>query len=179
MTTPPQNSRHGVSTNPHRVALTSNRPQITNGIRVNEPCGYEPASDRSEWLNRDSIAEEGGLNLYGYVENDPINYVDELGLAPTLRDLINAGITVAVMSYQALTGNPADIKAPRTPNSQRVEMEDRVRTEKKRRPRKPNAKARCILYDPFDDLDLILDYDVDKTFHQNLRDKYDDPLPPT
>ena len=32
------------------------------------------------WLSRDPIAEEGGLNLYGFVENDPINYIDLLGL---------------------------------------------------------------------------------------------------
>ena len=29
---------------------------------------------------RDPIGEEGGLNLYGDVENDPINAIDELGL---------------------------------------------------------------------------------------------------
>lgn len=32
------------------------------------------------WLNRDPIGEEGGLNLYGYVLNDPINLIDPLGL---------------------------------------------------------------------------------------------------
>jgi RHS repeat-associated protein len=40
---------------------------------------YDPATQR--WLNRDPIAEEGGVNLYGYVENDPINWVDVDGLA--------------------------------------------------------------------------------------------------
>lgn len=32
------------------------------------------------WLNRDPIEEEGGLNLYGYVLNDPVNLIDPLGL---------------------------------------------------------------------------------------------------
>lgn len=31
------------------------------------------------WINRDPIEEEGGVNLYGYVENNPISLVDELG----------------------------------------------------------------------------------------------------
>ena len=39
---------------------------------------YEPNFQR--WLNPDPIGEAGGLNLYGYVGNDPINKVDPLGL---------------------------------------------------------------------------------------------------
>jgi RHS repeat-associated protein len=32
------------------------------------------------WLNRDPIGEIGGLNLYAYVDNAPVSYVDPLGL---------------------------------------------------------------------------------------------------
>ena len=39
---------------------------------------YSPALGR--WLSRDPIEEQGGLNLYGFVNNDPVNAYDTLGL---------------------------------------------------------------------------------------------------
>jgi RHS repeat-associated protein len=38
---------------------------------------YSPALGR--WLSRDPIEERGGLNLYGFVNNDPVNKVDVIG----------------------------------------------------------------------------------------------------
>jgi hypothetical protein len=42
--------------------------------------GYELASGQSKWPSRDPIGERGGLNLYGMVGNDPVNFWDYLGL---------------------------------------------------------------------------------------------------
>jgi len=39
---------------------------------------YDASTGR--WLSRDSIEEAGGLNLYDYVGNDPIDFYDEFGL---------------------------------------------------------------------------------------------------
>jgi hypothetical protein len=45
---------------------------------------YDPTIGR--FINRDPIAEEGGANLYGFVGNRPIKYIDPLGLS-----LLNPG----------------------------------------------------------------------------------------
>ncbi|TXI90111.1 MAG: hypothetical protein E6Q40_01355, partial [Cupriavidus sp.] len=39
---------------------------------------YNPVQGR--WVNRDPIEEEGGVNLYGMVSNDPANKIDPFGL---------------------------------------------------------------------------------------------------
>jgi RHS repeat-associated protein len=39
---------------------------------------YSPVLGR--WLSRDPIEEQGGLNLYAFVNNDPVNKWDKLGL---------------------------------------------------------------------------------------------------
>jgi hypothetical protein len=38
---------------------------------------YDPTIGR--FINRDPIAEEGGANLYGFVENRPVSRIDFLG----------------------------------------------------------------------------------------------------
>jgi len=41
---------------------------------------YDPATQR--WLNKDPMGEDGGVNLYGYVGNNPANGIDPHGLHP-------------------------------------------------------------------------------------------------
>jgi RHS repeat-associated protein len=45
----------------------------TSGYRY-----YNPSTGR--WLSRDPIGEAGGISLYGFVDNDPINNDDPFGL---------------------------------------------------------------------------------------------------
>jgi RHS repeat-associated protein len=45
---------------------------------------YNPATGR--WLSRDPIGEDGGLNLYGFVGNEPTGNVDKLGQQPVCNE---------------------------------------------------------------------------------------------
>ena len=57
-----------------------------NGARSRFPrrekagLSYETASGPTNFLNRDPIEEQGGVNLYVFVVNDPLNRIDILGL---------------------------------------------------------------------------------------------------
>ena len=41
----------------------------------------------SKWPNQDTIGERGGMNLYGFVGNDPISHIDLFGLAGAEDDV--------------------------------------------------------------------------------------------
>ena len=78
---------------------------------------YDPGAGR--WLNRDPIGEEGGVNLYGMVGNDPVNAFDVLGqqgLVPDTAKLIIAG---DVATLEAIGASEAAI-AQATANAARI-----------------------------------------------------------
>ncbi len=50
----------------------------TSGLNLTLFRAYDP--NTAKWLSRDPIEERGGVNIYGYVRNDPLNLTDELGL---------------------------------------------------------------------------------------------------
>lgn len=60
--------------------------------RVNHKLSYDSTSGIPVWLSPDPIGEEGGINLYAYVLNDPLNMWDPLGLimGPSQETLDNA-----------------------------------------------------------------------------------------
>jgi hypothetical protein len=39
-------------------------------------------AEAGRWINRDPIAETGGMNLYSFVVNQPMRFMDRWGLAP-------------------------------------------------------------------------------------------------
>jgi RHS repeat-associated protein len=75
----------------HQIAMTgvdsTNNPFRFSTKYVDEETGliyyghryYSPTMGR--WLTRDPLGEAGGINLYGFVGNGAVNFVDRLGLA--------------------------------------------------------------------------------------------------
>jgi len=64
-----------------------------SGLNLTLYRAYSPTLGR--WLSRDPIGEEGGLNLYGYVDNNSVNAVDPLGLHAYLFYSPNGGPAAA------------------------------------------------------------------------------------
>lgn len=50
------------------------------------------SSSLGRWLSRDPIGEDGGINLYDYVENDPMSRTDKFGLYEGWDDAIFLGV---------------------------------------------------------------------------------------
>jgi len=65
---------------PTTFAYTGHYFHKPSGLYFSPFRGLDPTAGR--WLNRDPLGEMGGLNLYAYVNNDPIRNVDPLGLCP-------------------------------------------------------------------------------------------------
>jgi RHS repeat-associated protein len=65
---------------------------------------YNPSTGR--WMSRDPIEEEGGVNLYGFVINNPVNQVDLLGHA-----------VIEASSGQNLSSVISDFFDPNTANT--------------------------------------------------------------
>ena len=68
--------------NPFR--FSTKRANDTTDFVLYEYRVYDPNAGR--WPNRDPIGEIGGFNLYGMVDNDPVNLVDPAGLHPEPHD---------------------------------------------------------------------------------------------
>ncbi len=92
----------------------SSMPQHANsGLSLYAFRAYDPSLQR--WTQRDPIGERGGINIYGLARNNPLEYVDPLGLdnftgpnnappALTLSSPVGGGNLIA--HYPAISGDP-------------------------------------------------------------------------
>ena len=75
---PTRTTQSGSARADYRYAGLFYHPQ--SGLYLTHYRVYDPVTAR--WLSRDPIGEIGGINLYGYVEADPVTYTDEAGALP-------------------------------------------------------------------------------------------------
>jgi RHS repeat-associated protein len=105
---------HAAARNPFRFSTAYQDP-VTKfsyyGYRF-----YDPGHGR--WLNRDPIAEAGGLNLYGFVGNDPVNAVDVLGMA-TISDYESI---VSEMQSESIGEHEKQLRGEHCPPSGRGQL---------------------------------------------------------
>jgi hypothetical protein len=68
---------------------------------------YDPSTQR--WLNRDPIAERGGINLYAFTFNNPVSFVDVFGNDPACSAYtgMGMGMTAEQLTDFSKTGAPA------------------------------------------------------------------------
>ena len=60
---------------------------LTSELYLTKYRAYDSSTGR--WLSKDPIGEVGGVNLYGYVDNNPGNFIDSLGLVPCKQEREN------------------------------------------------------------------------------------------
>jgi len=88
---------------------------ILSSCAVQAMAYYHP--DEGRWISRDPMEEDGGLLLYGFCNNDPMNHVDLDGGIPldTIWDLGNVVYDLAVGDNVSLAADIAALMIPYVP----------------------------------------------------------------
>jgi len=107
MNTPPKTRLRGFSSSRSERLVRRNPsiPPRATGYRAHP---YNIARGLPDWQSRDPIGENGGINLYGYVGNEPINWYDPLGLNPGYQQQgSNLTVDTDTSSKTGNTGDPS------------------------------------------------------------------------
>ena len=90
------------SDNPFRFSTKYLQPE--SGLLDYGHRFYKPSTGR--WPNRDPIGEEGGINLYGFTLNNPINTFDSDGRNPGVIVIGGGVLVIGGAMYIACWLNP-------------------------------------------------------------------------
>lgn len=72
------------------------------GLHYNYHRYYDPAVGR--YLTPDPIGLEGGINLYAYAQNNPLNWIDPWGLAALSYSFSSIGVDIIIPLYDTEKG---------------------------------------------------------------------------
>ena len=70
---------------PSRCGFSTKIQDAETGLYYYEYRFFDPLTGR--WISKDPIGEEGGVNLYGFVDNDGLNSIDATGLSKLIIKL--------------------------------------------------------------------------------------------
>lgn len=76
--------KSGDLANKNNITYSTRYQESNTGLVAYTFRHYSPLLHK--WINKDPIAEEGGVNIYGFCLNNPIYYFDSLGAAPSSGD---------------------------------------------------------------------------------------------
>jgi len=102
-------SKSGALADVNVYRFSSKELHINSGLYYYGYRFYSPNLQR--WLNQDPIGIAGGLNLYGFVYNDPLNLVDKDG---RILPAIVVGLIV-YFTYEAIGNAPGPESPTQTP----------------------------------------------------------------
>ena len=106
----PRKTAYGIFFALSNSTRPANRRQSLQPRREIRPVTTKTASGIPSWPSRDPIEEEGGLNLYGFVENDGVDWLDFIGLEPSTAVSANGCISKCVGKIEGMFTNRTQLK---------------------------------------------------------------------